>query len=218
MIKYLCLLISILFGITYQTCYAATLECPNARGSTNGGHSGQFGPFDYRDPANRIGPSSPLHVVEIYHFTTGVATLTKGESSSVTGDLSYTLRAFPNHHRALQSLADLGIQAKRINVGDLPYSIPCFFIRAKNYSPTDGMVDAVYAYYLANMNQKDLARIEADLAIKKADNNPRIYYDSGLAYYYIGEFKKAKECSEMAKKLGSTAVGLDTLLSKVNVK
>jgi len=198
-----------------HTLLAADLSCPNPSGGTNGGSSGQFGPFDYRDPSVRTGPSNPLHLVESAHFTAEVATLTRGQSGYLAGDLSYTLRAFPNHHRALQSLADLGIRDKISKPDHLPYTIPCFFIRAKNYAPTDGMVNAVFAYYLANMNQKDMALTEVEQAIKKAGNNPRIYYDIGLAYYYIGDYNKAMESSEIAKKLGSSAVGLDTLLSQV---
>lgn len=197
------------------TLLAAELSCPNPSGSTTGGSSGQFGPFDYRDPSARTGPSNPLHLVEMAHFTPEVATLTRGHSGYLTGELSYTLRAFPNHHRALQSLADLGIRERKSNVDGLPYSIPCLFSRAKNYAPTDGMVNAVFAYYLANINQKDMALTEVEQAIKKAGNNPRIYYDIGLAYYYIGDYNKAMESSEIAKKLGSSAVGLDTLLSQV---
>jgi len=195
-----------------HTLLAADLSCPNPSGSTNGGSSGQFGPYDYRDPSARTGPSNPLHLVEMAHFTAEIAT---GSTYNLAGGLNYTLRVFPNHHRALQSLADLGIRERKSNVDGLPYTIPCLFFRAKNYAPTDGMVNAVFAYYLANMNQKDMALTEVEQAIKKAGNNPRIYYDIGLAYYYIGDYNKAMESSEIAKKLGSSAVGLDTLLSQV---
>jgi tetratricopeptide (TPR) repeat protein len=206
---------AVMLALNSPTSIATDLSCPNPSGQTNGGNPNQFGPYDYRDSAAKTGLSSPLQMVESRHFNTDVATLTHGLSSTIAGDLSYTLRVFPNHHRALQSLADLGLRDKKMNIQDLPFTIPCFFIRAKNYAPTDGMVNAVYAYYLANLNQKDLALTEAEQAIKKAGNNSRIYYDVGLAYYYMGNYNKAQEYSNTAKKLGSTAVGLDILLSKV---
>jgi tetratricopeptide (TPR) repeat protein len=206
---------SVILAINSHTSVATDLSCPNPSGQTNGGPSSQFGPYDYRDSANRAGP---LHLVEMWHFNTDVATLTQGLSSSVAGDLSYTLRAFPNHHRALQSLADMGLRDKKLHISGLAFTIPCFFIRAKSFAPTDGMVNAVYSYYLANMNQNDLALTEAEQAIKNASNNARVYYEVGLTYYYLGDYNKAHEYSNLAKKLGSTAVGLDTLLSRVSPK
>lgn len=63
-----------------------------------------FGPFDYRDPAAR---AESLQVVERYHFTADVEMLRRGKASAnVLDDLNYTLRAFPNHHRALTEPAD----------------------------------------------------------------------------------------------------------------
>ncbi len=198
---------------------SADLKCPDATKANNRGH---FGPFDYRDPSARNGtPSnpSPLELVDSAHFTPEVATLTRGNSSTIIEqDINYTLLSFPNHHRALQTLADFGLRKKSSTSQFLTYTIPCYFIRAKHFAPTDGMVDAVYAYYLANLNQKDMAHQEAEEALKKANNNPRVYYHTGLAYYYLGEYEKAKECSNQAKKLGSKAVGLETLLSQVSSK
>jgi tetratricopeptide (TPR) repeat protein len=210
---YVCFTVILL--ISSYTAIATDLSCPKPSGQANGGPSGQFGPYDYRDPANRSGPSNPLHLVESNHFNTDVATLTQGLSSSVAGDISYTLRAFPNHHRALQSLADMGLRDKKLFISGMAFTIPCFFIRAKSFVPTDGMVNAIYAYYLANMNQSELAITEAEQAIKNAANNSKIYYEVGLAYYYMRNYKKAHEYSNISKKLGSTAVGLDTLLSRV---
>jgi tetratricopeptide (TPR) repeat protein len=210
---FLCL--SVILAISSHTSVGTELSCPNPSGQANGGPSSQFGPYDYRDPANRTGPSNPLHLVESNHFNTDVATLTQGLSASVAGDISYTLRAFPNHHRALQSLANMGLRDKKLQISGMAFTIPCFFIRAKSFAPTDGMVNAVYSYYLANMNQNDLALTEVEQAIKNAANNARVYYEVGLAYYYLGNYSKAQEYSKLAKNRGSTAVGLDTLLSRV---
>lgn len=210
----LCFIAIILFN--YKQVFALDLTCPNPSGLATGRPGGQFGPYDYRDPANRGGSTNRLQIVESYHFNTDVATLTKGLSGSLAGDLSYTLRAFPNHHRALQSLADLGIREKKANISGLSFTVPCFFLRAKNFASTDGMVNAVYAYYLANINQKEMANFEAGQAIKNHANNPRVFYQVGLAYFYMGDYKKAQECSKQAKKLGSKALGLDSLLSNVS--
>src|SRR5678816_4417104 len=58
-----------------------------------------YGPFDYR--TDRTGTT--LSIVEDNHFTPAVEQLISGITSSVGGEIDYTLRAFPNHHRALLS-------------------------------------------------------------------------------------------------------------------
>lgn len=168
----------------------------------------QFGPFDYRDP------KAPLSTVEIAHFTPDVATLKAGQSGYLEQDIDYTLRAFPNHHRALQSLADLALRTGKVKISGMHFSVPCFFIRASKFVPTDGMVDAIYAYYLARSNQKDLALTMARQAMQKTPKNPRIAYTVGLAYFYADDYKSARDYAKMAKDLGSTAVGLDNLLAR----
>lgn len=188
---------------------AAKNDCPNPKGSTNGGSERQFGPYDYRDPTAKAGP---LELVETYHFTIDVATLTHGASSTLAGDLDYTLRAFPNHHRALQSLADLGIREKSTKIADMHYSVPCYFSRAINYTPTDGLVNALYAYYLSNFNQNEMAILEAENGIKKNPKVSKIYYLAALTYHKAGNQQKSYEYALMAKKLGSTIEGLDRLL------
>src|SRR6185369_7527476 len=49
-----------------------------------------FGPFDYRTASEK-----EKDVVESHHFTPDVASLRSGSTSSLGGDLDYTLRAFP---------------------------------------------------------------------------------------------------------------------------
>lgn len=59
-----------------------------------------YGPFDYNNGEHRRGN---LPVVERFHFTSKVQSLRGGNTSSTAGgDLSYTLKSFPNHHRALE--------------------------------------------------------------------------------------------------------------------
>lgn len=188
---------------------AVKSDCPTPK---PGGYEQGYGPFDYTNPEHR---KNNLPIVELYHFNADVASLTSGMTATmVWGDIDYTLRAFPNHHRALQALADLAIREKATRIGNMHFSVPCFFIRAQKFAPADGMVSAIYAYYLAYIGQRDLARTEAEQAVAKKSNNPKIAYEVGLAYYYIGDYKMAREYADKAKSLGSTAIGLDKLLSQ----
>lgn len=211
-IKFTCRVLGLFALFATMPVMAEDTTCPPSKA---GGVAQGFGPFDYRDPETRKGGAAPLKLVEAGHFSIDVATLKGGVSGYLDGDIDYTLRAFPNHHRALRAMADLALREKSTKLAHMHFSVPCFFIRAKNFAPTDGMVNAVYAYYLANVNQKELAVAEAEQAANKNPNNPRVLYEAGLAYYYIGNYAKARECSAKAKSLGSAAVGLDNLLAKV---
>lgn len=181
-------------------------ECPMP---VFGGYAQGYGPYNYITQKDKLG------IVEGAHFTTDVATLKSGKSGSLENDLDYTLRAFPNHHRALQSVADLALREKSSRLPRMTFSVPCYFIRASMFAATDGMVNAIYAYYLARIGQKSLAIAEAKNAIQKNPDKPRVAYNVGLAYFYVGDYKTAKEYAAKAKKLGSSAVGLDNLLSSL---
>lgn len=186
------------------------------RSSDTSSFASRSGPFDYRDPAVR----ELLRIaVEPYHFTAKVATLQGGQSTAhIDSDIQYTLNKSPNHSRALRSLADLAIRNNQSQFPHMDYSVPCIFIRASKFVPSDGMVNAIYAYYLARSNLKDLALMQIEQAIRKEPKNFKVVYEVGLAYYYMGDHKAAKEYSEKAKSLGSTAVGLDKLLSQAGTK
>src|SRR4029078_4759000 len=59
---------------------------------------GQFGPYDYRTANKDV-----KEIVEIAHFSRENELIMRGTSTTLPGpDLDYTLRAFPNHARALK--------------------------------------------------------------------------------------------------------------------
>jgi len=94
-----------------------------------------YGPFDYTNPSDR---EKKLPIVEKFHFTPSVETLVHGNSSTVAKDLDYTLRAFPNHHRALYAM--LRYQLKNKGPAGARYTIECYFDRALRLAPKDGEV------------------------------------------------------------------------------
>ena len=67
---------------------------------------GGFGPFDYRTARKE-----DLKIVENAHFTPRIEQLQPGERV-LSGDLSYTLNVFPNHHRALMAITRLSEREK----------------------------------------------------------------------------------------------------------
>jgi hypothetical protein len=103
-----------------------------------------YGPYDYRttSPKNR-------DIVERMHFTPKVEKLIGGNTSATPGgDLGYTLRVFPNHHRALMSAMKLAEKEKRDKPRDLGYSVSCYFDRAERFRPDDAMVKTIHGIYL----------------------------------------------------------------------
>ena len=89
-----------------------------------GALTNSYGPFDYRTS------KAELKIVEDYHFTPDVETLRHGNTATVGGDIDYTLRASPNHHRALMSMVNLAVRTKSDKPLGPRLTVDCYFDRA----------------------------------------------------------------------------------------
>lgn len=164
-----------------------------------------YGPFDYRDPANR----HSLELVEAYHFTPTVESLRHGQTGSdVFGDLRYTLHAFPNHHRALKAIARYGLEGGRIPIDDDGSSVDCFFERAVTYRPDDAVVHAIYANYLYKRGERDNALKQYEDALRLAPDSVEINYVAGLFFLDMGDLVRAKKLAKIAYGKGYPLPGL----------
>src|SRR6185295_18236483 len=86
---------------------------------------GQYGPYDYRHAT-----IEQKHLVEGAHFSRENELLIRGTSQDRPGpDIDYTLRAFPNHPRALKSVMDLALREKTAKPFGVRYSTECWFNR-----------------------------------------------------------------------------------------
>ena len=163
----------------------------------------QYGPFDYRNQKNYLG------VVEQHHFTPQVEALVGGSSSVHVGeDLDYTLRAFPNHHRALLSLTRLGEKTHSSQPIGLPYSVECYFERALRFRPKDTTVRMIYASYLYKDQRGAQAKQQLDLAAAVAGDNPFTHYNLGLLYLEQENYPLALAHAHKAYALGFTQPAL----------
>ncbi len=155
--------------------------------------AGQYGPYDYRKH-----PEKAL-IVEQFHFTPKVEALSRGESTAVLGaDIGYTLRAFPNHPRALYALtrySQLLGGVSRVPGGRYP--VECYFDRALRFAPDDAQVYALYADYLIRIGRKADARKQLETAAT-LELNPQIEYNLALAWISLGENEKALEYAKRA--------------------
>ncbi|QID18520.1 hypothetical protein G3580_13305 [Nitrogeniibacter mangrovi] len=169
-----------------------------------------YGPFDYRiDKAK-------LPIVEQYHFGPDVESLSPNEKNP-GGQLAYTLKAFPNHPRALMTLIRLGEQTGTEKPSHLPYSIKCFVLRAEVFAPDDSMVKLIAGlYYLKHRNAK-LAIQRFEEAEKLGSANANLYYNLGLAYLEVGDNEKALENAHKAYAEGFPLPGLRNRLERAGV-
>lgn len=164
-----------------------------------------YGPFDYRDPINK---RDNLPIVERFHFTPDVESLRQGRSGSVIGDLRYTLRAFPNHHRALSAVARYGLAGGRIPDDDYIPSVDCYFERALAFRPDDAAVHVIYANYLFKRGERDDARKQYEEALRLAPESIEVNYAAGLYFADVGDLERARALAEIAYGNGYPLPGL----------
>lgn len=187
------------------TCIAAVLvlatpalaQQPSAALSVCGSLENAHGPFDYRTVDR-----DALNLVERPHFPPVVEALIRGNSGYLGGDLDYTLRAFPNHHRALLSVMRYGEKLKTPQPHDLRYPVECYFDRALRFRPDDSIVRMIYAKFLARNQRGDEADKQLSAASEGAKDNGLTHYNIGLIYLELEQFDKAVAQAHKARILG----------------
>ncbi|MDN2700697.1 tetratricopeptide repeat protein [Janthinobacterium sp. SUN176] len=191
-----------LLACTLAACcaHAGAAECPPYVKHTPGG--------DYTSEEDRSG----LSVVEKFHFSRAVETLTQGMTTSLGGDISYTLEHFPNHHRALASMAKLGLRLKSAQPVGARYTVNCYFERAIAFAPHDVTARMVYGSYLLATGQDAAALEQLDAASRLAPDQATIQYNLGLMYVKKKEYDKASAHAQKAYALGFPLPGLKNKL------
>ncbi len=166
-----------------------------------------FGPYDYRP--NKFSPEdgkyeATLQIVERFHFTAPVENLIRGASTTRPGgDIEYTLKAFPNHHRALISVLRLWEREKkqpRLDQMSLP--LECYFERAVRFRPDDNVARLLYATFLLKDNRKDDAVTHLEIARVSGEDNAFTQYNIGLVYADAAMYDEALRQAHRAMSLG----------------
>jgi hypothetical protein len=158
---------------------------------------GQYGPWDYRTD------KPMLVVVERVHFQPSVEALMRNPKTGPPGgDLDYTLRASPNHHRALMAIMRYGDQLKTEKTPAATYKLECYFERAIRFAADDAIVRMIYAIYLSNRSRAPEALFQLGEATKLATDNPFTNYNIGLVYFDMQQFDKALAHAHKAMALG----------------
>jgi tetratricopeptide (TPR) repeat protein len=189
------LLIGVSF-LAFQTNAGAVQPCGELENA--------FGPFDYTNPKNERN----LSIVNKRHFTSSVEHLFRPQAGSVGGNIDYTLRAFPNHHRALDAMARLTIKQQTSKPEGAGYTLECYFDRAKRLKPNDGMVPLIYGMYFYRIGKLDQALEQFKLAERLQPDNPNTYYNLGLLYFAKKDYENARSYANKAYALGFELPGL----------
>jgi tetratricopeptide (TPR) repeat protein len=163
-----------------------------------------YGPYDYNDPMAR---NELLPKVEQHHFTPNVEMLRAGQSGTISSDLSYTLRAFPNHPRALDAVSRYVLKGGRLIDPSIP-TADCFFKRAMAFRPDDETVRMLFANYLTRRGERDDARAQYEKALELAPESAETNYNAGLFFLQDGDLARAKKLAEVAYANGYPLPGL----------
>jgi len=173
--------------------------------------SGQvsFGPYDYLEREKNL---AALEVVEESHFSTDVENLIGSETESPTNNIHYTLQAWPNHHRALNSALQYRLQ----NLRNWPLGIvppaECYLQRAIKFSPKDPRPYMMYGVLLQKVKQFDKALNAYRAANRLLPNDVITQYNMGMTLVAL---KKYKEAAQLAQKVYSAGFPLPALKNKL---
>lgn len=156
------------------------------------------GPFDYR----KVSQYERLNV-ENFHFTAAVEKLTSGKTNPAPGpDINYTLRAFPNHHRALNAATRLAERDRKDRPDGMEWPVECYFERALRFVKDDIVVHSLYAHWLVQRKRAQDAEQQLRLSLALAGDNPLSHFSIGLIYFELGLFEQAQAQARRAQSLG----------------
>ena len=167
-----------------------------------------YGPWDFTNPTH----AEKLPIVLRVHFTSDVERLISGATGGIEHDLDYTLRAIPNYHRALFTIA----RHQRAN-GTIPniYTAECYFKRAIYFQPQDAVSRMLFGIHLHMIQDYSAALTQYTNALSISPSNIEIHYNMALTYIETGEFEKAREHAEIAYQGGYPLQGLKNKLKEL---
>ncbi len=176
---------------------------------------------DYRDLSE--GVRHHLKLVENAHFTPTIEQLrfARAGGGTVAANIDYTLRRFPNHHRALYAATRLQRRdgpppvTYRNPAGFYP-SAECYLERAARFTPNDPMVHMIHGIHLHLTGHPQAALSAYKTSEKLYPDSPELQYNMGLLYYDMGQYDTAKKYALKAYKKGYPLPGLRLKLSKMD--
>lgn len=173
--------------------------------------AGSPGSFDYNDPMGR--PKLP--VVENAHFTHEVESLTRGHTGqAIMPDLQYTLNAYPNHPRALQSLVRYSAREKTDRLPGSSRTTTCFLKRAIVFAPNDMIPRMLLAKHYSQLGKVDDAIKVLQEADAMVPGDANLAYNMGLLYADKKQYDEALAYAHKAYQAGFPLPGLREKLKR----
>jgi len=216
-----CMIVALFLSIGIldsETVYSLGWTGNNLDGLPCEGQGQGYGPYDYTNPYDY---NKMLPRVEQAHFNSNVERLIGGvHLPSPVPDLDYTLRAFPNHHKALYAIVRYQL---RLNKNPRRYkpiktSAECYLNRAIKFKPDDGVVYQLYGIYLHRLKRYKSALDMYKKAEKYISGSSEIYYNIGLLLYDMKKFRESAVYARMAVDKGYPLHALQHKLSKRGFK
>ena len=156
-----------------------------------------------------------LKLVEDAHFTPMVELLKRGQSSVMPGpDISFILRVYPNHHRALIAMIALGEKEKSTQPNGATYPVECWLNRALRFSPDDHIVRMIHAQFLIKEERGGEAEQQLVYVANHADENAFTHNNIGLLYLKLKNFEQSLFHAHKAQALGLAIPALMAQLKK----
>lgn len=188
----------LMLRLTLGACLA-TAGAAHAQFDLCGDIANSYGPYDFRTDRGET-----LGRVERAHFPPITEALIQGkhERSRPGPDIDYTLRAYPNHHRALLAAVRLGEKFKTDPPPGMRYTAECWLVRATRFRPDDTVVRGLYAKFLIERNRRAEGLAQLKHAEANAGDNPFSHYNIGLLYFEAKEYDAALVQAHKALALG----------------
>lgn len=209
--------------VTAVLLYAATATggelCGGPLSNNNFGR-----PLDYTSDQDKYGfgegASNKLKLVEDHHFNSDVETLRAGMQGPLPGDIHYTLMHFPNHYRALHSMARWHLEnpnPKDEECDCLDWLLPaeCYFTRAITFTPDDGVLYYIFGIYLHKKGDLEKARGAYLDALKLGVTSAEFHYNYGLLLVDLEDYDAARREAQTAYEMGAPFPGLRNKLKRV---
>lgn len=178
--------------------------------SVCGSLANAYGPYDYRSA-----DKTALRTVEGPHFPPKVEALLGGVSGTLGAEIDYTLRAFPNHHRALLAVMRYGEKMKTPQPADLRYPVECYFERALRFRRDDVVARMLFVQFLTRQKRAQEAMGHLAVVAEEAKDNPLTHYNLGLLYFDLQRYDESLVHAQKAYELGIERPELRDQLKKV---
>lgn len=196
------------------------------------GNSQSFGPYDYLLATSKNNTAyyqkSRIWEIDRIHYEKGMNLWkNKGLHASsinyIWNEFDYTLRAFPNHTKALHSIIKLELERLATNkikeqrkFRGLKTPPECYLQRAMHFRPKQQLLPLLYGLYLHKLKRYEQAETQYKKAISLNINNAETHYNLGLLSISLKKYDQAKTHAKKAYALGYPLLGLKKKLIKVN--